>query len=179
MPSRVVKRLNIPEHARPDRIICAFDGLAEAADPGRLLDLCRALWARFSVNVAAKPDYLFGLDSGGIVPTVGIAIITGLPYRLAYKLDLELPAKITICEPFAARPYVFAYNLAVGQTAVLVDDEVFTGETACNAITALRAAGVTVLAMICLSEVTSKGAREKIETLGVPLFSGSTLEVEG
>ena len=177
MLTRIVQRLHIPDHARPARIICGLGGLADAADPTELLELCRALWIQFSAKVDTQPDYLFGLDSGGIVPTVGMAVVSGLSYRLAYKLDLDLPGKITIREPFAARPFVFAYNLARGQNAVLVDDEVFTGETACNAIAALRAAGVTVLAVFCITEVTSRGARQKIEQLGVPLFSASTLEV--
>jgi adenine phosphoribosyltransferase len=174
----IATRLNVPKRARRERIINECDGICGAVSPDRLLAVAQELWARASAGFPELPDILVGLDNGGVVLTVGLAIVSGVKYKLGYKLDLDLPRKIEIVEPYAVSPQVYFYDLTPGSSVFIVDDEVCSGETACNAVDALRAAGVSVLAVLCLVEVDSYGAREKIESRGVPLFSVTTLSLD-
>jgi adenine phosphoribosyltransferase len=149
-----------------------LDGILGPVAPQALLDAGSALWAEWTRHPQyTAPDLLLGLDAGGILPTVAVALASGLPYRLAWKLDLDLPGKRRFSEPHARRTDVFTYGDLAGTRMLIVDDEITTGETTGNLIAVLRGAGATVTGVACLVEDTSGGAQAPLRLQGVPLCS--------
>lgn len=174
--ARRVERLGVDPGVRGERIVHELDGMLAPVDPARLLDTGRALWNAWTSDPArAVPDILLGLDAGGIPPTFTLALAAGLPYRLAWKLDLALPHKQSFAEPHARRTDVFTYARFAGQTVLVVDDEITTGRTAANLTAMLRAAGATVAGIVCLVEDTTGGGRALLDALGVPLCTLTSL----
>ncbi len=76
------------------------------------------------------------------------------------------------------RTDVFAYGIAPGQRIILVDDEITTGRTLADLTRRLREAGAVPLAAACLVEDTTRGARELLTALDLPLVSLTTIKGE-
>ena len=70
---------------------------------------------------------------------------------------------------------MFAYGCFKGQRVLVVDDEVTTGLTLINLITALRDAGADVTGVLCLVEDTCGDGRKVLEQHEVPLCVLTTL----
>ncbi|WP_423463358.1 phosphoribosyltransferase [Promicromonospora sp. MS192] len=165
-----VRRLGVTEHARDIRVVHDLDGILGQVTPESLITTGDALWDRWVHDSAfATPDVLLGLDAGGILPTVAVALASGTPYRLAWKLDLDLPHKARFSEPHARRTDVYTYGDLRGQRVLIVDDEITTGRTLANLVAVLRTGGADVTGIACLIEDTSGEARAVMEDLGVPL----------
>lgn len=165
-----VGRLGVPSGTRAVRIVHELDGILGEVPPQALL--CRGveLWSAWRAHEAyALPDLLLGLDAGGILPTVGVALASGLPYRLAWKLDLDLPHKAKFTEPHARRMDVFTYGDLASKRLLLVDDEVTSGRTLENLVSVLRSAGAQVLGVACLIEDGGADGRERLANVEVPL----------
>lgn len=167
--ARRVRRLGLSS-GRDVRIVHELDGILGPVDPQALLHAGGSLWAAWTRHPQyADSDLLLGLDAGGILPTVAVALASGLPYRLAWKLDLDLPGKRRFSEPHARRTDVFTYGDLAGTRVLVVDDEITTGETTGNLIAVLRDAGATVTGVACLVEDGSGGAQALLRQEGVPL----------
>lgn len=165
-----VRRLDVPGHARPIRVVHDLDGIQREVAPGLLTTTGDALWGTWTRNPAfTAPDLLLGLDAGGILPTIAVALASGLPYRLAWKLDLDLPHKARFSEPHARRTSVYAYGDLAGRRVLIVDDEITTGRTLAGLVQVLRDGGAHVTGIACLIEDTTGQARTVMDTLGVPL----------
>lgn len=180
--ARTVPRLGVDRSGRPERIMHALDGLLEPADATSVGEISAQLWTacRTLLEVAeAEPDFILGLEAGGIVPAVGLAIASGLPYKIAYKLRLALPGTIQFIEPHSARREMYAYGIESGQRILIVDDEITTGRTIANLVRILRQAGAEPLGAACLIEDTSCGGRERLSELGMSLASLTTLPCLG
>jgi adenine phosphoribosyltransferase len=168
--ARRVRRLGVPAGTRDIRIVHELDGIVDQVDPSTLLWTGSALWDAWSRHPEfTGPDVLLGLDAGGILPTIALALASDLPYRLAWKLDLDLPHKLRFTEPHARRTEVFAYGDLTGARVLIVDDEITTGNTLTNLVTVLRDAAVDVTGIACLIEDTAGNARPLLDSLGVPL----------
>jgi adenine phosphoribosyltransferase len=168
--ARRVRRLGVPPQARAVRIVHELDGILDEVHPSTLLRTGSALWEAWSRSPEfTPPDVLLGLDAGGILPTVAVALASNLPYRLAWKLDLDLPHKRGFTEPHARRTAVFSYGDLAGARVLIVDDEITTGNTLANLITVLRASAADVTGVACLIEDTTGSARPFLESFGVPL----------
>ena len=168
--ARRVRRLGVPGDVRDVRIVHELDGILDQVTPDRLLRTGGTLWDAWRRRPgAATPDLLLGLDAGGILPTVAVALASGLPYRLAWKVDLDLPAKSRFDEPHARRTEVFTYGDLRGRRVLVVDDEVTTGGTLANLVAALRSSAVEVVGAACLVEDTAGNARSTLDSLEVPL----------
>jgi adenine phosphoribosyltransferase len=158
--ARRVRRLGVPPQARDVRIVHELDGILNQVHPKALLRTGGALWEAWSQRTEfTVPDVLLGLDAGGILPTVAVALASDLPYRLAWKLDLDLPHKRRFAEPHARRTDVFTYGDLAGARVLIVDDEITTGNTLANLITVLRDSAVEVAGVACLIEDTTGNAR--------------------
>lgn len=168
--ARRVRRLGVPPQTRDVRIVHELDGILDHVYPSTLLRTGSALWEAWSGHLAfTAPDLLLGLDAGGILPTVAVALASGLPYRLAWKLDLDLPYKRRFTESHARRTEVFTYGELAGTRVLIVDDEITTGNTLGNLVAVLRGSAVEVTGIACLVEDTTGNARPLLESLGVPL----------
>lgn len=168
--ARRVRRLDANPGMREMRIVHELDGIAGQVHPSALLRVGRELWEAWRRHPGCTvPDLLLGLDAGGIVPTVAVALASGLPYRLAWKLDLDFPDKHRFTEPHARRTGVFAYGDLAGACVLLIDDEVTTGCTLASLVTVLRNASAQVAGVACLIEDTTGDPRALLESLGVPL----------
>jgi len=168
--ARRVRRLGVPPRTRDVRIVHELDGILDDVHPSELLRTGSELWERWLHHPAfVAPDVLLGLDAGGILPTVAVALASRVPYRLAWKLDLDLPAKHRFTEPHARRTEVFTYGDLAGAKVLIVDDEITTGRTLANLAKLLLGRGVEVTGVACLVEDTDGDARGLLESLGVPV----------
>lgn len=177
--ARVVERLSIGATSRRERIVHSLDGLEAPVRPETLAATGDLLWNRLRAHLSYAgntPDFLLGLDAGGILPTISLATASRLPYKIAWKLHLPLDGAVRFCEPHAMRTDVFAYGIVPGQRIVLVDDEITTGQTLADLTRRLREAGAEPLAAACLVEDTTRGARALLDGLGLPLVSLTTIE---
>jgi adenine phosphoribosyltransferase len=168
--ARRVRRLGVPHETRGIRIVHELDGILDQVQPSTLLRTGNALWDAWSSHEAfSAPDLLLGLDAGGILPTIAVALASDLPYRLAWKLDLDLPHKRRFTEPHARRTEVFTYGELAGTRVLVVDDEVTTGNTLANLVAVLRESALEVTGVACLVEEANGDARALLGSIGVPL----------
>jgi len=168
--ARRVRRLSVTPEMRDVRIVHELDGIACQVQPAALLQAGDRLWEAWRDHPDfSMPDLLLGLDAGGIVPTVAVALASELPYRLAWKLDLDLPDKHRFTESHARRTKVFAYGDLAGARVLLIDDEVTTGRTLASLATVLYDAGAQVAGAACLIEDSTGKPRPLLESLEVPL----------
>ena len=177
--ARVVERLSVGTTSRRERVIHSLDGLEAPVHPQALAETGAHLWDLLQVQVpngCGSVDFLLGLDAGGILPTVSLSNAGRLPYKIAWKLHLPLDGAVRFSEPHAVRTDVFAYGISPGHRIILVDDEVTTGLTLVNLTRRLREAGAVPLAAACLVEDTTRGARELLTELDLPLISLTTIE---
>ncbi|MFC9640005.1 phosphoribosyltransferase [Streptomyces mirabilis] len=177
--ARIVERLSIGATSRRERVIHSLDGLERPVHPHALDDAGAQLWHLLQDQIRDEMgavDFLLGLDAGGILPTVALAGAAQLPYKIAWKLHLPLDGVVRFSEPHALRTDVYAYGIASGQRIILVDDEITTGRTLADLTRSLREAGATPVAAACLVEDTTRGARERLAELDIPLISLTTLE---
>jgi adenine phosphoribosyltransferase len=165
-----VARLGTAPGARDVRIVHELDGITADVKPETLTDTGRALWESWQRHPAyLAPDLLLGLDAGGFLPTVALSLASGVPYRLAWKLDLDLPGQLRFTEPHANRTDVFTYADFAKRRVLIVDDEVTTGRTLANLVEVLRKANAHVTGIVCLIEDTSGDGYTRLDDLGVPL----------
>ncbi|MFL6114283.1 MAG: phosphoribosyltransferase [Catenulispora sp.] len=172
--ARKVPRLGSDGSRRADRIVHALDGLCEPVDAEDVTDVALQLWRACREQLhggEASVDFLLGLDAGGIVPALGLAHASGIPFKIAWKLQLELPDAVHFTEPHSSRPDMYAYAIEARAQILLVDDEITTGRTLASLATALRGAGAVPVAAACLIEDVHAGGRQLLEKLGVPLVS--------
>ncbi|MFG2827386.1 phosphoribosyltransferase domain-containing protein [Streptomyces sp. NPDC048434] len=175
----MLERLGVGVTSRRERVVHSLDGLEEPVHPNALATTGARLWRRLQEQVPfglESMDFLLGLDAGGILPAVSLAGAAKLPYKIAWKLHLPLDGAVRFSEPHAMRTDVFAYGIAPGQRIVLVDDEITTGRTLADLTRRLQEAGAVPLAAVCLVEDTTRGARDLLTGLGLPLISLTTIE---
>ncbi|PWS43081.1 phosphoribosyltransferase [Streptomyces sp. ZEA17I] len=177
--ARIVERLSVGATSRRERVIHSLDGLEHPVHPDTLANTGAELWRLLQEQVPdglGSVDFLLGLDAGGILPTVSLASAAQLPYKIAWKLHLPLDGAVRFSEPHAMRTDVFAYGITPGQRIVIVDDEITTGRTLADLTRRLREAGAVPLVAACLVEDTTRGARDLLTDLGLPLVSLTTIE---
>ncbi|GGP41112.1 phosphoribosyltransferase domain-containing protein [Streptomyces sindenensis] len=177
--ARIVERLSVGATSRRERVIHSLDGLENPVHPETLAHTGAGLWRLLQEQVPdglGSVDFLLGLDAGGILPTVALASAAQLPYKIAWKLHLPLDGAVRFSEPHAMRTDVFAYGITPGQRIVIVDDEITTGRTLADLTRRLREAGAAPLVAACLVEDTTRGARDLLTDLGLPLVSLTTIE---
>ncbi|MFH8885819.1 MULTISPECIES: phosphoribosyltransferase [unclassified Streptomyces] len=177
--ARIVERLSVGATSRRERVIHSLDGLEHPVHPDTLANTGADLWRLLQEQVPdglGSVDFLLGLDAGGILPTVSLASAAQLPYKIAWKLHLPLDGAVRFSEPHAMRTDVFAYGITPGQRIVIVDDEITTGRTLADLTRRLREAGAVPLVAACLVEDTTRGARDLLTDLGLPLVSLTTIE---
>lgn len=168
--ARRVTRRTGQDEIRQVRVVHDLDGIEHPVEPHQLTAAGEALWRRWRTHPAYEPPTIvLGLDAGGIIPAVAVALASTTPYRLAWKLDLDLPQQHVFHEPHARRPQVCVYGPLAGERVLIVDDEVTTGKTVTNLIDVLRDAGAAVTGVVCLAEDTSGDGRRHLARREIPL----------
>ncbi len=176
--ARIVERLSVGATSRRERVIHSLDGLEDPVHPETLANTGLGLWRLLQEQVPEElgsVDFLLGLDARHPADRLPHGAAQ-LPYKIAWKLHLPLDGAVRFCEPHAMRTDVFAYGITPGQRIVIVDDEITTGRTLADLTRRLREARAVPLAAACLVEDTTRGARDLLTDLGLPLVSLTTIE---
>lgn len=173
--ARRVPRLDHPQ--RIERVLHHLDGVERAVPPAELAAAGERLWrlCRDRVLGDHSPDYILGLDAGGILPALAVSLASGVPYRLAWKVQLPLHPQVAFIEAHALRQRVYVYGLTAGERTLIVDDEVTTGQTLCSLAGELRSVGVEPLGAACLVENCTGRGRARLEAAGLRLACLETL----
>lgn len=175
--ARTVERRGVTEQQRAERIIHCLDGLEAPVTMDEVGTSGDQLWSRCQLTLdhLDRVDFILGLDAGGIIPTLGMAMASGLPYKIAWKLDLPLRGAVRFTEPHAIRRDVHAYHIEPRQRILIVDDEVTTGMTLANLATALRSVGAEPIGAACLVEDVRHQARSRLAEADLDLVSLMTI----
>lgn len=175
--AKVVERRGVTKQQRAERVIHRLDGIEVPVTTHDVKATADELWEKCqaSLDHLDRVDFILGLDAGGIIPTLGMAEASGLPYKIAWKLDLPLPGAVRFTEPHAMRRDVHAYHIEAGQRILIVDDEVTSGMTLINLTEALRHAGADPVGAACLVEDARQPGRERLAAAGIGLVSLMTI----
>ncbi len=175
--AKIVERRGVTRQQRAERIVHRLDGLEGPVAIGEVNAAGNHLWGLCQnvLDDLDRVDFILGLDAGGIIPTLGLATASGLPYKIAWKLDLPLRGAVRFTEPHAMRRDVHAYHIEPRQRILVVDDEVTTGMTLVNLAAALRGVGAEPIGAACLVEDTRHHARGLLASIGVTLVSLTTI----
>ena len=168
--ARRVRRLGISGGVRALRVVHGLDGIDAEVAAGTVDAVGRMLWDQWRCHPEfVQHDLVLGLDAGGIVPALAVSMASGTSYRLAWKLDLDLPDKRRFHEPYASRTDVFLYGPVEGRRILVVDDEVTSGATVASLVGTLRDGLADVVGVACLVEDKSGQGRATLADIGVPL----------
>ncbi|MCO1582655.1 phosphoribosyltransferase [Crossiella sp. SN42] len=159
--------LDLPSDVPPARVVHELDGVAHPVEPSRLLAVGHALWSSWLNNPHhERPDVLLGFDTSGIVPTLAVAMASGLPYHLAWKLDTERHGV-----PRRRSAEIFTYGRLQGRRVLVVDSALTHCHAIGSLISVLRDEAADVVGVAALTEDADNRSRQHIESAGVPLVS--------
>jgi adenine phosphoribosyltransferase len=175
MRARRVLPVDLPLERPATRIWHELDGMDQPVSPHRLLVTGSALWAAWlDYRPGVVPEVLIGLSTSGIIPTIAVAVASGLPYLLAWPLDREASEEPSVPESGTRRAEFLTTGHVQGKRALVVDDQVTHGYTLASFVSALRDEGADVVGVLCLVEDTSTAGRRRVESTGVTLCSART-----
>ncbi|MBP2474770.1 adenine phosphoribosyltransferase [Crossiella equi] len=159
--------LDLPSEVPPARVVHELDGVSQPVEPSRLLAVGHALWSSWLGNPHHdRPDVLLGFDNSGIVPTLAVAMASGLPYHLAWKLETEQSAI-----PRRRSAEIFTYGRLQGRRVLIVDSALTHCAAITSLISVLRDEAADVVGVASLTEDAEGSNRLHIESTGVPLVS--------
>jgi adenine/guanine phosphoribosyltransferase-like PRPP-binding protein len=134
-----------------------------------------------SLQISTQPDFILGLAPGGIPITVALGYELEIPTVIAYKCRLDIPSEITWVEPHCVNSTFYLYGATAGMSVLLLDDEVDSGHTLCNAVQSLERHGIQIVDVGCVVEILHCGrsiGRDRLRELGLSLKSMYRMEVE-
>ncbi len=176
---KLVGRLNVDKRSYKVLMNASGDSRELAIAPKDLQIIAKQLSDQ--LQTSPRPEYIIGFAPGGIPIAVALAYELNIPLVIAYKCRLDLPEEITWSEPHCLFSTFYFYGAYSGMTAILVDDEIDSGNTLCNAVQKLREQGVRILDVGCVVEVMHNGCsagREKLIDLDLHLKSLFQLDVD-
>jgi adenine phosphoribosyltransferase len=168
--------LDLPLERPAKRVGHELDGIDQLVSPYRLLVAGSALWgAWIDYRPGVVPEVLVGLGASGTIPTIAVAIASGLPYLLAWPLDRDVSDEPSVPESGIRRDEFLTTGCVQGKRVLVVGDRVIHGHTLLSVISALRDEAADVVGVLCLIEDTSGAGRRRVESAGVALCSARTL----
>jgi adenine/guanine phosphoribosyltransferase-like PRPP-binding protein len=135
-------RLVIGADGRTRYLLHPFNGRFCPVDHHELDALVGAIASRIDVSAV---DYVIGFPEGGSIPAYAFERIVDRPVILASRLPLDVPGTITFEQPGTIMGKTHhLLGLQAGDRVMIVEDELTNGDTAVNAVRALRRAGVSI-----------------------------------
>ncbi len=171
-------RLNTDTRSYKILMDVAGDSMSYAIDPARLRGVARSICV--ALKPVGIPDCVIGLAPGGIALAIAVAFELDVKAVIAYKTKLGLEHELRFSEPHSSNSIFYLYGVAGETSVVVVDDEVDSGRTLLDCVTALRGAATRVLAVATAVEALHEGrseGREKLESAGVNLVTIARVEV--
>jgi adenine/guanine phosphoribosyltransferase-like PRPP-binding protein len=172
-------RRNVDQRSYKVLMNASGDSREFAIVPKDLQTIAKRLAA--CLQISTQLDYIVGFAPGGIPIAVALAYELNIPLITAYKCRLDLPDEITWSEPHCLFNTFYFYGAYSGMSVILVDDEVDSGHTLCNAIRELQTHGVQILDVACVVEVlhgSHSMGRIKLLDLNLHLKSLLRLDVD-
>ena len=129
----------------------------------------RAVAEGLAEKIPAGVNLLAGPELGAIPLVTAVGLKTGIPFLLVRKKAKEYGTKKVVEGLWRA-----------GQSVVLIEDVLTTGNGAITAADSLREIGLTVVKIVCVID-REEGAREAVEGAGYvfdPLLTRSMLGIE-
>ena len=131
--------------------------------------ILRAVAEGLAEKIPAGVNLLAGPELGAIPLVTAVGLKTGIPFLLVRKKAKEYGTKKVVEGLWRA-----------GQSVVLIEDVLTTGNGAITAADSLREIGLTVVKIVCVID-REEGAREAVEGAGYvfdPLLTRSMLGIE-
>ncbi|GEM_PF-3587615 len=126
---------------RKEKLIHPFDGRVTPLDSTVLREHATQLAEKLSLEGV---DYILGFAEGGLIPAYMVAEVAGIPFIGSYRVRLKLSHEIHFLENHSERAHHFIYGLHPGDTVVIVEDEITTGQTLLNVIAELESRQIKV-----------------------------------
>jgi adenine/guanine phosphoribosyltransferase-like PRPP-binding protein len=170
---KIIDRLNVSNHVRKERLVHELDGIEHTVTFNNIKSVGNTFIEKIQErNIdLSLVDYIIGMDSGGIMPTIALSSSTNIAYKLAWKLNLDIGNKTEFTETCASGKQVFLYNLIENSNIIIVDDEITTGSTVYNLYEALSQKGINVVCIISLFESVAFSQSSYYEKINCPVIS--------
>lgn len=157
------------------QITWSFDPRYGSGDTEPLERMVRRLVAMADLT---DVETVVGIPEAGSIPAHVFAALTGRRLALASIWHADRPDVIAFREDHDATPIGVKriYGLRAGERVLIVEDEVTSGRTVVNCVTALRAAGVIVDQVVTLFAVDHDEMRERLAGIGVAIHAAEWVD---
>jgi len=115
-----------------------------------------------------KPDYIAGLEMGGLPLVTALSLITGIPCLFVRKK----------AKTYGTANLVEGAELQVGKKVVVIEDVVTTAGQVCKSVKQMRQLGLVVTTVICALD-RQQGGAEALYKIGCtlsPVLTAQELE---
>lgn len=170
---KIVRRIN-SKKKRGFRVIFPLDGVKNNILPAMLKDATQIVLKKLGKGLIKNVDYILALDRGGLVLGLSLSLAKNIPLKIAWKHNLDLENKITLSDPYIPNEPLYLYGAKKNDRVILVDDEIYSGETMLITIKDLSKKGIQVAAAVAIVECLNFKAREKLERVGCKLIAYRT-----
>lgn len=164
---------------RKTKIVNNFVGLLSSADPQNFEKICMLLNEKLPPKT--DDEIIIGIPSSGVPMAVMLAHVRGVRFNWAHhKKYTNYTDAVHFYEGHRENTKIrIFYGLKPGDTVLLIDDEVTSGQGFCQTFEELRKRNITVASMCCVVEQMTFGARQIIKKkTGMDLVSLVQVELE-
>jgi len=173
---KIVRRIN-SKKKRDFRVIFPLDGVKNSIRPILLKDATQVILGKLGDGLIKKADYILALDRGGLVLGLSLSLAKNIPLKIAWKHNLDLGNKIALTDPYIPNEPLYLYGAKKDDRVILVDDEIYSGDTMLITVKDLANKGIYVVAAIAIVECLNFNAREKLEKAGCKLVTYKTYKL--
>ncbi len=173
---KLVRRIN-SKKKRDFRVIFPLDGVENYIHPSLLKGATSSVIKKLGERLFKNVDYILALDRGGLVLGLCLSLTKNVPLKIAWKHNLDLGNKTSLSDPYIPKEPLYLYGAKKNDKVILVDDEIYSGDTMLMAIKDLSDKGIQVAAAVAIVECLNFKAREKLEKIGCKLVTYKTYKI--